>query len=556
MIGGKKKWFAGVGGTIIAAPIADFLACAGFSLDAEEAKTRSGHTEETHPPTSRITGAILSISLDYQNQDVHKQNGHPEPICKATIRVEPQWNSRASLDDMQTPSPSAGYTLIKSRYNYGLGVEVTVTGSMAFMDLMALLQGFTQFVVLWSLPGAVISFVALSGVGLLSDVYHHSAVESFKIESILAGVASRLISYSAAFHTTTHQFKGPGRSRELDQKCLKLALEGIFNSKELRSQMSDSSLEVLSKFLSRGATSLEDGAEGLSLTEFVANCGSNEPIALGTLSALLRSDRKIPIHERIFSDLPNTAYGKLMRQIQAEHAGIQSDTLHILHETHVQDEGCQSSAPAHKVHTTTHASESLGAGTYPADLEAKLATVRKEMMATLRKETRDALQSIQHTMATQSSTLPREAQQKPPDTQSLPACTQESAAVQAFYQLAGPQDSVDLQAQLQGLRHEVALQTDHLQRLALQVAKLRKQAKPHRGCETDQDAKDKIDELQQHQVVLDDVKPCLEGVQQALVEMRSRLVEPIQSKSELEHERQHQALSIARATHIHRRVRT
>eukprot|EP00930_Biecheleria_cincta_P013194 TRINITY_DN11897_c0_g1_i2.p1 TRINITY_DN11897_c0_g1~~TRINITY_DN11897_c0_g1_i2.p1 ORF type:complete len:774 (-),score=110.07 TRINITY_DN11897_c0_g1_i2:14-2335(-) len=312
VIGGKSEWSEQETHDGISAPLADFLSCADFDLDAPSDKTRSGEPVETHAPTSRLTGAVIHLNLIYENQAVHKRSTG-NPICRIIVTVVPQWNSRTRFNT--APSPAGDYITTYSEYNFGLSITVAATGDMSFFDLSTLLSQLVDWYVLWSLASMIASMVALYCAGLLSKIYNASAREVLSIEALIPGVSSRLLSYSASFRALSHQLGVEARDQHaIGIDDLKLLLDGVFQEEKNKGVLDDKEIADIARLVMHSAGKSADSV--LDMADFVSMCSRNEVLDSSTLASMLDAEWKLSILEAIFNNLHANEYGKSWREIR------------------------------------------------------------------------------------------------------------------------------------------------------------------------------------------------------------------------------------------------
>eukprot|EP00931_Biecheleriopsis_adriatica_P004983 TRINITY_DN106563_c0_g1_i1.p1 TRINITY_DN106563_c0_g1~~TRINITY_DN106563_c0_g1_i1.p1 ORF type:complete len:888 (-),score=129.42 TRINITY_DN106563_c0_g1_i1:62-2656(-) len=300
-IGGRSDWTPESQKAGISAPLRDFLACASLDLDEPSDKIRSNtEGESKNAPTPRIAGASLRLEFKYEN-DV--ESWTDDVILKVLVLASPQWASLPQMSTLQAPFPDVnGESLVRDEYTYGVVVEAVGGGNMEYFNLTLLLTAIINMVVVLSLPGIVIQFIALYLIGLLSKVYKASACEILSISKKIMGICSRLSGYSASFRVMTHQLEGAAADlKGITLSGLQRTLKDILSSEMAAGGVLDmKELQILTKFLYKG---MEDEDTGdISYEHFLRTCSANEPMDISLIAAMFDAHRRPSFLERLLSE--------------------------------------------------------------------------------------------------------------------------------------------------------------------------------------------------------------------------------------------------------------
>eukprot|EP00931_Biecheleriopsis_adriatica_P092080 TRINITY_DN65904_c0_g1_i1.p1 TRINITY_DN65904_c0_g1~~TRINITY_DN65904_c0_g1_i1.p1 ORF type:complete len:707 (+),score=102.56 TRINITY_DN65904_c0_g1_i1:43-2121(+) len=285
--------------------LVDILKCDHADLDVKRPELRSWVDGESGLPTMRLAGAMITLEFSYENQAVH-QEGFQDELCKVIVTADPTWNSRTAFTPMQVQNPSANHTEYYTTYNYGISIMLKPTGSMAFLDIPALINSLTSVVVLLGLPSSIIACLAFNVVGKYSKIYKKSAVERLSIGKRLAGIVARQFSAMASYRSITSQQKVPyDELQDMPSYQVMELAEDVFRGIEDKSPDGGSKAEMLGRFLSQKMDISNSG--GISLSDFMTVATQNEVMTTEEIGQLAGSSGS-SILERIFSD-----HGKIFK---------------------------------------------------------------------------------------------------------------------------------------------------------------------------------------------------------------------------------------------------
>eukprot|EP00439_Symbiodinium_sp_Y106_P043735 s3072_g5.t1 len=170
LIGGSSRFQPQESRLGIGASIEEWLWCAGVDLQW----TDPGISGGSAGPVARLTGLELAIELEYRN--THNMN-FKGVVCYARVRAMQRWNTRPVLhyDYSLSNGEESAY---RARLQRGVEVRFAVQGKIDFLDLTLLTTALSNILSLLTiLPTLVISFIAVTFLGPLSNIFY-AAMES------------------------------------------------------------------------------------------------------------------------------------------------------------------------------------------------------------------------------------------------------------------------------------------------------------------------------------------------------------------------------------------
>lgn len=308
-IGGRSAWPQNIAKTGITGPLKDWLACAETNLDDLAEDSKSGLPGETTAPPIRIIGLSIQINLFYTT-DLGKDEDHEGPVCYVEVIALPLWNSFNAMD--YTLLPTAIDDTRSFRYRYGMGISVSVQarGSFKFFDYNALLLVITSSVVLLSVPGTIMGFIAMYAVGRLSKVYSALAVENFAIVDRFHCVCARLLGYKSSFNMLTNG------TMMLSADDLDANLQDVLKSEIDSGVLNKEEIDKLSKFM---YGEMDAGGDGhIALGEYLRACNNNEAVKISDLTTFFDGDAKQSMLECLLSDLNSKIAVKVQPQSKSD----------------------------------------------------------------------------------------------------------------------------------------------------------------------------------------------------------------------------------------------
>eukprot|EP00931_Biecheleriopsis_adriatica_P052325 TRINITY_DN30426_c0_g1_i2.p1 TRINITY_DN30426_c0_g1~~TRINITY_DN30426_c0_g1_i2.p1 ORF type:complete len:832 (+),score=86.64 TRINITY_DN30426_c0_g1_i2:48-2498(+) len=298
---GKESWSREDQASSISVSLHELLSCAGLDLDAESDAIRSNLEGEAGAPTARLTGAKLRMEFMYENQNVHKESGD-DILCKVMVHANPQWSSKQEVQHIEVPSPSStGARYSITRHLYGIEIEASGGGRMAFFDLLSLTDAMAYTFVILHIPRYLVSFIALHLVGVLSQVYLAAAREVLSMQQKATAACARLASFEAGFRLLSGQIECKnGLGEKISTDRMYYILQYLFQAEGHNHGLNEAELHNMAQFV---VSTIDSDSNGLvSMHDFVSACNHDEPMRLGLVGSFFNEHRKLSIMEQVFSE--------------------------------------------------------------------------------------------------------------------------------------------------------------------------------------------------------------------------------------------------------------
>eukprot|EP00928_Gymnodinium_smaydae_P028602 TRINITY_DN21771_c0_g3_i1.p1 TRINITY_DN21771_c0_g3~~TRINITY_DN21771_c0_g3_i1.p1 ORF type:complete len:658 (-),score=89.72 TRINITY_DN21771_c0_g3_i1:227-2134(-) len=181
-----------------------------MSLDDEMNKTKPNYISGANMyPLKRLTGLSVEITMKYYNlQDTRHPKDHDGPVCYMEIGVRESWSSKIQSDQDTLIDVENQEGTYRHRYTYGIRVTFKVAGSYSFFDPQKAFTALATVFVYWSMPTAVITFLAQWCLGRLSDIYMEASCEPIRPNDLFHQLLIRSVAAQYLFrgikHSLTH----------------------------------------------------------------------------------------------------------------------------------------------------------------------------------------------------------------------------------------------------------------------------------------------------------------------------------------------------------------
>lgn len=213
--GNHTEWLSQdgpIGGTL-----EEWLACGAARLDDTSDDVRSFVPEEEGTPRLRTSGAMMSLEFRYSNQDVGLQPDIGPSVyakCEIVVKVEPAWQLMTKTDFSRFEDPSVGINdSTGSRYRFrqaqGVLVSFGKAGGFAYLDYYMLFSSVLNCVVLFTVPTIIVRFIAIFGIGALSNIYECLLKQRFALINQLHFVGIHMMLSQMTFRALTNQWDAP-----------------------------------------------------------------------------------------------------------------------------------------------------------------------------------------------------------------------------------------------------------------------------------------------------------------------------------------------------------
>eukprot|EP00440_Ansanella_granifera_P047907 gb/GFBE01051892.1/.p1 GENE.gb/GFBE01051892.1/~~gb/GFBE01051892.1/.p1 ORF type:complete len:644 (+),score=88.25 gb/GFBE01051892.1/:1-1932(+) len=277
----------------IGAPIRDWLACAGATLEMQDKQVKSGHELENIIPHARVTGLELKIALEYKNTHPEKHRG---VVCYVKISAQQKWNAEHHLQYETIPEADKYESHYRARVSRGISIRLVAQGRLDFFDFNQLTTAVVNAFVIISMPATIVAFIALSCLGTHSRIYSAAQSSKMSIAGECRAAVARLMSAYASYKTIPSAADGVLSQKDVDdlmQKILgPLITDGTLNSMEIAH---------LAAFTTAAHSKTETSGQ-LDLESYLRLQAYDESVQLKDLAALFDHDRKLGYLENFFQD--------------------------------------------------------------------------------------------------------------------------------------------------------------------------------------------------------------------------------------------------------------
>ncbi|CAK0845534.1 unnamed protein product [Prorocentrum cordatum] len=295
----------------------EVLTAAGLSLDGG-LHTREnllhcdvdGHEEpcrgDVHKlPRIRQAGLEVDIRLYYSNRYHFPDlpcddclDGHVGPVCKATIRVTPAWQSHPQSDCGL--GDIAGSTECLSYYSYGIHIMFNSSGEFGYIDPVYVLITCAAALVYLAVPLVIEDWFVLNMLGMQSTMYRKASRDAVSLEGQLSDLLYRMVAsrdvFQAAMDATDEHMSGEALAHLIKQRALLGQSDGD-------DQIGEKEQRLLADLLLAAAGSGEGGDRGgcVTLREFLRAEGGEYLLSIHDALKLGSADRRKPFLEKLFT---------------------------------------------------------------------------------------------------------------------------------------------------------------------------------------------------------------------------------------------------------------
>lgn len=157
----------------------ELLACADVDLDA--------------PPHLRTMGLALHLRLDYRQESLWVDH----MTCLITVTPALGWTRAPPSSEFVRLS--GGGAAWRTRRAHSVAIVTAVSGHVYIFDWPAAVRGIVDVAVMMQLPSAVVGFIALYCMGLISGVYRHAKQTKLSVFAMFHAAAAKLVLAEVAF---------------------------------------------------------------------------------------------------------------------------------------------------------------------------------------------------------------------------------------------------------------------------------------------------------------------------------------------------------------------
>jgi len=196
--------------------LGDLLHYTGLDLNGYNPHTLANMLHCSHPdadpktckndakqyPLLRMTGLEIQVSLSYYNSPFYPKGleigEHRGPVCVIFLRVLPAWSSKPTNDCDSPRQISEANSDCMGRYYYGMSITFSTRGRFGYFDLPKLLLTIGATLSFFTLPGIIVYFLAIYGLGPMSRFYKSTVVERLRADEELCRLVCNTV---AAAHS-------------------------------------------------------------------------------------------------------------------------------------------------------------------------------------------------------------------------------------------------------------------------------------------------------------------------------------------------------------------
>lgn len=297
-VSGKSRWSAAESLTGIGGTLKEWLACAGISMDSDPRKLTGGG--EGLAPHLRTMGFAAEIRLQYLNN--HGMDETEKVVCLVTVHVTPVWTIRESTDFTQFAALSEGsQQSMRIRSASGVIVTLKVSGEIRTFSIERLVSFVVQALVLLQIPFFVTQFVAMHGLGFMSEIYRKAKCSQLNVFTMFYSAITRMIMAEMGFRGLVGDFTGSMSSLQgIDKRCLYNHLCDVFHD-----EISDGILQTheVKKMALATFAHLDSNQSGfVSCPEFIKGLTAEESISLLNAAKFFDEDQETGLVQRVLDD--------------------------------------------------------------------------------------------------------------------------------------------------------------------------------------------------------------------------------------------------------------
>jgi len=297
-VDGKSKWSAAESLTGIGGTLKEWLACAGVDMDSDPNTLAGGGTGLA--PHLRTMGFAAEIRLQYSNN--HGMDEPAEVICLVTVHITPVWTIRESTDFAQFAALSEdGQQSMRLRTASGVLVTLKAGGEIRSFSLERLVSFVVQALVLLQIPFFVTQFIAMNGLGFMSEIYRKAKCSQLNVFTMFYGAIARMIMAEMGFRGLVGDFTGTMSNLQgIDKRCLYNHLCDVFHD-----EISDGLLqahEVKKMALATFSHFDTDQSGFVSCPEFIKGLTAEDSISLLNAAKFFDEDQETGLMQRVMDD--------------------------------------------------------------------------------------------------------------------------------------------------------------------------------------------------------------------------------------------------------------
>lgn len=281
-------------------------------------------------PSPRIAGMEIRIVIEcFSPPSVYlSQFEIDDDVGDVACTMSPQLSSKAWTYWWQQQFVGAG---VRYRYTHGVRIRIETRGKFDFVDFNSIYLNCVSIMVLMALPGKVIYYLTMYGLGHMSSIYRRVICTDFDIIEQVAGMTTRLMANSTSFvhlqdiHGKDINHSGVSKHRmaerivrvmhkkhQLDEVEVSNFVQFCFDIMQTEEKETNL-LRKASSFISqlKQSSSSQSLTEMINMDRFSNAVMSAEPISFDDVVDLFDKHRKHSIMERMFFPIAvwNAVYG-------------------------------------------------------------------------------------------------------------------------------------------------------------------------------------------------------------------------------------------------------
>jgi len=291
------------------------------------------------PPHLRTMGFAAEIRLQYLNN--HGMDELVDVVCLVTVHVTPVWTIRESTDFAQFAAFSeGGQQSMRLRTANGVLVTLKVGGEIRSFSLERLVSFLVQALVLFQIPFYVTQFVAMNGLGFMSEIYRKAKRSQLNVFTMFYSAITRMIMAEMGFRGLVGDFTGSMSNLQgIDKRCLYNHLRDVFHD-----EISNGILQTheVKKMALATFAHLDANKSGfVSCPEFIKGLTAEESISLLNAAKFFDEDQETGLMQRIMDD-----------SMQRRHSIVAAFAVEVAKDDEAEEQGCSqfSEAQQHGTH--------------------------------------------------------------------------------------------------------------------------------------------------------------------------------------------------------------
>jgi len=275
--------------------LADWMKLGGVhSLNAVNTEVKANYKTDSKYekfPLLRITGAVISLSINYHNKldPAHATADWDGPVCYIEVSVEKVWASKpvmawGAVEDVR------GAGSYRYRYYYGIRFKYESKGHFSYWNPIGVFTILASVLVYLNMPNTLMVYLTRYCLGTLSAIYYKAQTEILETGNLFYGLLCRALVGKACYEMLLNrqmqeQPNHENTSKGLTERSLDVHLKELFEDEE---QLDRQELATIRSVLSEGFNISAEGV--VTKKAFVEACTNSEGCTLRELVDLFDNE--------------------------------------------------------------------------------------------------------------------------------------------------------------------------------------------------------------------------------------------------------------------------